>query len=359
MTAFASDGKALPDPLTPPDCDLQDFSFMPLQVARLRDSDLAAECEPEACWYAVLLWAASWHQVPAASLPNNDAVLARLVGLGRDLKTWKRHKAQALRGFVLCSDGRLYHTVVAEQALDAWEGKRRQRWQTECARIKKANQRNGTDIPTPTYEEFILGAVSPRWEPPCPENVPGDISKCPSGNGIQETETETETETGILSSGAESAQVRAENPSDKSTLMARCLAVAGPGLADPARYGSLHTSAGRIAAWLRYGADLELDVLPVIAQRTANARASPIRDWSYFDQPVADALARRRAPMPAGDPNAASQGLATPGQDHPAVAGYQPPNRNRRGSGSLTAAALRARARREADRAAGATGLDG
>jgi hypothetical protein len=65
----------MPAPLTPPDCDLQDFPFMPLHVARLRDSDLASEEEPEACWYAVLLWAASWHQIPAASLPDNDAVL--------------------------------------------------------------------------------------------------------------------------------------------------------------------------------------------------------------------------------------------------------------------------------------------
>ena len=47
-------------PLTSPDADLQDFPFMPLHVARLRDSDLAAEGDPEGCWYAVLLWAAGW-----------------------------------------------------------------------------------------------------------------------------------------------------------------------------------------------------------------------------------------------------------------------------------------------------------
>ena len=66
-----------PEPFTPRDCDLQDFPFMPLQVARLRDSDLAATEHPEACWYAVLLWAAAWHQVPAASLPDDEMVLTR------------------------------------------------------------------------------------------------------------------------------------------------------------------------------------------------------------------------------------------------------------------------------------------
>lgn len=96
---------------------------MPLQVSRLRDSDLAATEHPEACWYAVLLWAAAWHQVPAASLPNDDMVLTRLCGLGRDVKTFRKHRAGALRGFAMCSDGRLYHPVVAEQANAAWKEK--------------------------------------------------------------------------------------------------------------------------------------------------------------------------------------------------------------------------------------------
>lgn len=114
---------SLPDPLTPPDCDLQDFPFMPLHVARLRDSDFAASSHPEACWYGVLLWSAAWHQVPAASLPNNETVLMRLCGLGRDVKTFRKHREDMLRGFVECSDGRLYHVVVAEQANASWAEK--------------------------------------------------------------------------------------------------------------------------------------------------------------------------------------------------------------------------------------------
>ncbi|WP_277969292.1 DUF1376 domain-containing protein [Sphingomonas echinoides] len=110
-------------PLTPADADLQDFPFMPLHVARLRDSDLAAEAHPEACWYAVLLWSASWHQVPAGSLPTGEAVLARLCGLGRDVKTFRRHRDDAMRGWIECDDGRLYHPVVAEQVNSAWSEK--------------------------------------------------------------------------------------------------------------------------------------------------------------------------------------------------------------------------------------------
>jgi hypothetical protein len=177
-------------PLTPADCDLQDFPFMPLHVARLRDSDLAAEEHPEACWYAVMLWSAAWHQLPAGSLPDNETVLARLCGLGRDLKTFRKHRAGAMRGFILCDDGRLYHPTVAEQALAAWESKKQQRWRSECARIKKANQRHGTALPTPTYEEFIAGA-SPAPTPTGHDDVPGDTTACPSGQALQGTGTGT------------------------------------------------------------------------------------------------------------------------------------------------------------------------
>lgn len=146
----------LPAPLVPADADLQDFPFMPLHVARLRDSDLAAEETPEACWYAVLLWAASWHQLPAGSLPDNDRVLMKLVDLGRDERTWKKHKDGALRGFVRCSDGRLYHPVVAEQVNSAWDAKLRQKHRTFCAAVRKHNERNPENkLETPTFEEWV------------------------------------------------------------------------------------------------------------------------------------------------------------------------------------------------------------
>jgi hypothetical protein len=122
------------DPLVPPEVDLRNFHYMPLDVVRLRDSDIAGVEDGEVFRAAVLAWCAAWHQVPAASLPDDDAVLARLTGYGRDLATWKRvREAGALRGFVRCSDGRLYHPVVAEKALEAWEKKGRQAERTRRA----------------------------------------------------------------------------------------------------------------------------------------------------------------------------------------------------------------------------------
>lgn len=124
-------------PLVPPDVDLRDFAFMPLDVVRLRDSDLSASANGEEFRAAVLLWCAAWHQVPAASLPHDDAILSALAGFGRVVKEWLKVKKGALRGWVLCSDGRLYHPVVAEKARDAWESKKKQRDRTAAARAAR------------------------------------------------------------------------------------------------------------------------------------------------------------------------------------------------------------------------------
>ncbi|WP_436312985.1 hypothetical protein [Variovorax sp. LjRoot84] len=131
---------------------------MPLDVARLRDSDLASDESPEACWAAVLIWAASWHQVPAASIPDNDNWIAKQAGYaqrGKIAKEWAAVRPGALRGWVLCSDGRYYHPVVAEKARDAWKSKLEQRWKSESARIKKHNQRHGTSIPCLEFDAWI------------------------------------------------------------------------------------------------------------------------------------------------------------------------------------------------------------
>lgn len=118
-----SDGGASTAPLVPADCDLRDFQFMPVDIVRLFGSRFHA-ISSDAEWRAgVTLWLKSFHQVPAASLPDDDIELCRLAELGRDVKAWRKLRANALHGWVLCSDGRLYHPVVAEKASEAWRSK--------------------------------------------------------------------------------------------------------------------------------------------------------------------------------------------------------------------------------------------
>lgn len=150
-------------PLVPAEVDIQDFSYMPLDVRRLRDSDLSALESPEACWAAVLLWSASWHQVPAASLPDDDRVLSNLAGYGRVVTEWQRVRDGALRGWIKCDDGRLYHPVIAEKALDAWNSKLLHSYGKLKERLRKAH---GKDASFPTLEEWKGAGTPPDWPQP-------------------------------------------------------------------------------------------------------------------------------------------------------------------------------------------------
>lgn len=157
--------RALPDPLVPPEVDLRDFGFMPLHVQRLRDSELVDLSTGNEFKAAVLLWAYAWHQQPAASLPNDDRILAARSGAGVG---WRKVKAMALRGFIECSDGRLYHPLIAEAALDAWERRetyqtsqatketRQQRWRAELSRLSGLLRDAGVTPPQrPTKAQLL------------------------------------------------------------------------------------------------------------------------------------------------------------------------------------------------------------
>ena len=117
-------------PLTPRECNLQDFPFMPLEVKRLLNSETWGLGSGDDRAAAMTLWLQSWHQVPAGSLPARDEMLAHLAGMPTK---WKKVKAHALRGWVLCTDGRLYHPEIAPLVLRAWAAKQ--------ARMRKVSRR--------------------------------------------------------------------------------------------------------------------------------------------------------------------------------------------------------------------------
>jgi hypothetical protein len=132
-------GNELSPPPTPREADLTHYRTMPLDVGGLRDSFIASQGNAEAFRCAVLLWSAAWHQIPAGSLPNDAATLARLAGLGRDAKGWRKIEHIALRGFRLFSDGRYYHPVLSEKVIEAWNSTLQHTWSRTCDRIRKEN----------------------------------------------------------------------------------------------------------------------------------------------------------------------------------------------------------------------------
>lgn len=131
--------QALPKPLTPAGCDLRDFPKMMIDVPRLFAStfNASASRSPLAWMIGHKLWYRSWHQVPAGSLPNDDDELCHLAELGFDAKSFAKAKALAMRGWIECDDGRLYHHVVCEAALEAWQEKLRQRLASGTGNAKR------------------------------------------------------------------------------------------------------------------------------------------------------------------------------------------------------------------------------
>ncbi len=123
-----------PYPLVPAEVDLRGYAYMPLDVVRLMRSSTWRKVRrhPELGYWMMNLWASSWHEVPAASLPDDDDELADFARC--EPKVWDKVRNRALAGWVKCSDGRLYHPVVAEKALEAWGKMTKQRKQTHAAR---------------------------------------------------------------------------------------------------------------------------------------------------------------------------------------------------------------------------------
>jgi uncharacterized protein YdaU (DUF1376 family) len=113
--------KSRPEPLTTPDIDVRDLDSFMLNTERLMASELYALSTGDEFKAAVALWCRAWKQIPPASLPNDERILAAFSGAADN---WPTVRDMALRGFILCSDGRLYHRVLSDDARSASEKKK-------------------------------------------------------------------------------------------------------------------------------------------------------------------------------------------------------------------------------------------
>lgn len=120
---------------------------MPLETTKLRESELVAISTGDEFKAAVLLWAKSWSEIPAGSLPDDDRILMKASGYFGS--HFSRIKSAALRGWILCSDGRFYHPLICDLAETAANRRRKRsdaansRWSAERAKSvgKSANGR--------------------------------------------------------------------------------------------------------------------------------------------------------------------------------------------------------------------------
>lgn len=179
---------SLPLPPVQPTLDLRRLWWLKLDVTALLNSTFNTTADDTGWRCGVTLWLKAWHQIPAASLPDDDAMLCHMAGLGRDLATWERVKPIALHGFTKCSDGRLYHAFLAAQAIEAWAEFERVSVRRTKDRERKRT-RNARDTPTGIPAENPLQDSTEQYPPsPLPAEagspaVPVHISAGRSPNG--------------------------------------------------------------------------------------------------------------------------------------------------------------------------------
>lgn len=155
----------LPEPLAGPEVDCRGLDFMPLEVARLRDSELVAYSTGDEFKAAVLLWAKAWSEVPSGSLPNDNRPLARAVAMSE--REFLRVREMALRGFILCADGRLYHPLICDLAEKASKMRRDQaeransRWAKE--RAKSADKSKAAKSPRKSAGDAAAYPAEMLW----------------------------------------------------------------------------------------------------------------------------------------------------------------------------------------------------
>lgn len=182
-----TDDATRPAPLVPADVDLRNFEYMPLRVTRLPGSGFTSSVSAEEFRAGVLLWCASWHEVPAGSLPDDDKQLARLAGYGFAVREWQRVREGALYGWQKCSDGLLYHERVAEVVLKSWDAKLRDAYEKMCDRLRKDNKKlaeKGLQTAhIPSFEQWKAERVPPESPDRSGGIPPENALKGREGNG--------------------------------------------------------------------------------------------------------------------------------------------------------------------------------
>lgn len=181
-----------PSPLVPENCDLRDFLFTPIEFQRLFASESWLLCSDAEKVAFITLLGQSWSQLPAGSMPSDDRLLAHLSGAG---SKWKKVKAMAMRGWVLCSDGRYYHPIMCEKALEAWLEKLSQRISSGSGNQARWGAAFDAQAIADEYQHCrsMLAAINPKSRslskkvPKALQNMPvrspdGTTSGVPSGS---------------------------------------------------------------------------------------------------------------------------------------------------------------------------------
>jgi hypothetical protein len=90
-----------------------------LDHERIRQSDTWVLATLELRPWLLMLWMVAWEQTPCGSLPDDDELISARIGM--PLEQFITHKRVLLRKWEKAEDGRLYHPVLVQRALEMIE----------------------------------------------------------------------------------------------------------------------------------------------------------------------------------------------------------------------------------------------
>ena len=172
----------------------------------------------------------------------------------------------------------------------------------EQAGLIRRERRIDDDTKRQRTTRYFLGFEEGFALKPCPDSGHGSTpAPCPdfAKSRVQNLDTNPVSKEPVITTARDACATREGRPDDEGPDLdaaeAACLAACGEGMTPAARAAVTATTA-TIGAWLKAGFDLDLDVLPVIAERTAKAPGQPDPDVGLL-QP-----GDRGAPCPADRP---------------------------------------------------------
>ncbi|MBN9674628.1 DUF1376 domain-containing protein [Salipiger bermudensis] len=146
---------------------LSNHDWIPLYINRLLTSRFVAHAIAEGrradLGTALLLWAESFKQDPAGTLPDDDIQLAQIARFGADLDGWRAARAGALYGWRSAEiegeepgrTARLAHPVIAEIAFDMHKRKKGRDQARAASRMSSLRSRVRAKLHSMKYPKHI------------------------------------------------------------------------------------------------------------------------------------------------------------------------------------------------------------
>ncbi|HEV2674127.1 MAG TPA: DUF1376 domain-containing protein [Aliidongia sp.] len=287
---------ALPDPPVSPDIDITGLDGFMLNVQRLFASELWALSTGDEFKAALGLWGRAWQQSPAGSLPDDERVLSAFSGAG---SKWKKVRDVALRGFVKCSDGRLYHAVLCEDVRNAAKKREAFKERTKAAteaRKSRVAQR-GDDVTLTIDDDVTLNVTSVQGQ--------GQLSKkeeqgkalalVPVAASAGSPPAQPMPRPDIVSMADRGAAIVAADPelAAAKAIIAAFDEVQEEVFAERRRPYPASSDLTAARLWLEAGADLELCrwVFSAQAQKMLSAGKEPPKSLNFHNEDIRNAIA--------------------------------------------------------------------